>query len=231
MDRHLIKLSVVFTMLLCLGGCTRSISPVIKSFNTIQPGAVETKQLGEALYAKGTVTVLPGFVAERDTDLPLMGYILFPPVRRGDVWTCSLYLKDDYLCLYSDLDIDDVQADPEDKDPDVMPYFIISREGTFRGLYFPNRWYTLELNEPLMKDLFKKVEVPQSGSLKQELIYSGKKDDSIRLVYREFTEDMLRPSLFKASNYNLSSLNIIQLDDVIIEVMEATGSFIRYRIK
>lgn len=225
------KLPVVIALLLCMSGCTRAISPTIKNFNTIQPGAAQTKQLGEALFEKGTVTVLPGFMAERDSDLPLMGHVLFPPVKRGDVWTCDRYLKNDYLCFESELDIEDVQADSDEKHPDRLPLFIISREGVFRGLYFPVNGYALALNEPLIDGLFKPVEVPQGGSFRQEVIYSGKRDDTIRLIYREFGEDQLRPSLFRAANYNIASLNIIRLEDLIIEVIEATGSYIKYRIK
>lgn len=224
------KLPAVFAVLLCLSGCTQAISPAIKNVNTIQSDAIQTKQLGQALFVKGAVTVLPGFKAVRNSDLPLMGHILFPPVKCGDVWTCSSYLKDDYLCFNSEIQMDDVQADSDEKQPDRLPLFILSREGMFRGLYFPVRDYTLALDEPQLQGVFKPVDVPQSGSFKQELIYSGRKDDTIRLVYREFSEDPLVPSLFKALNFNLSSLDIIRLDDVIIEVIEATESFIRYRI-
>lgn len=225
------KLPAVFAMLLCLCGCTQAITPALKNFNTIQSGAVQTKQLGDALFEKGVVTVLPGFKAEKDADLPLMGHILFPPVKQGDVWTCSRKLKNEYLCYNNDLQMEDVHDDSDGMSPDIMPFFIFGSEGEFRGLYFPIRGYTMALKEPLLQGVFKSVEVPQSGSFKQELIYSGKKDDSIRLVYREFKEDLLRPSLFKVLNYDLSSLDIIRIDDIIIEVIEATGSFIKYRIK
>lgn len=225
------KLPAIFAMLLFLNGCTQAISPAIKNYNTIQPGAIQTKQLGEALFEKGTVTVLPGFKAERDSDLPLMGHVLFPPVKRGDVWTCDRYLKNDYLCFNYELKMDGVQDYSDGNQPEIMPYFIIGRDGDFRGLYYPIRGYTLALDDPLLRGLFKPVEVPQSGSFKQELIYSGKRDDNIRFVYREFREDLSSPSLFKTLNYNLSSLDIVRFDDTIIEVIEATSSFIRYRIK
>lgn len=225
------KVSAVIAILLCLCGCTRVVSPAARNFNTSHPGVVQTKQVGEALFEKGTITVLPGFRAQRDTDIPVMENILFPPVKRGDTWLCRSRIDENYLCSNPKMQLVDVQATSDEKLPDRLPLFMLGREGQFRGLYFPVRGYTAAPDAPMLQGLFTPVEVPQGGSFKQELIYSGKGDDSIRLVYREFREDMSRPSLFKALNINLSTLDIIQFDDVIIEVLEATESFIRYRIK
>lgn len=225
------KLSAVFAIFLFLNGCTQTISPTIKNFNTLQPGVIQTKQVGEALFEKGAVAVLPGFKAQRDSDMPLMGQILFPPVKRGDTWTCNRKRNNDYLCFNPELRLDDVQAASVEKHSDQLPFFVLGPEGEFRGLYFLIRDYTIAMDATILQGLFKPVEVPQSGTFRQELIYSGKSDDSIRLVYREFREDMSKPSLSKALNFNLSTLDIIKLDDMIIEVIEATGSSIRYRIK
>jgi hypothetical protein len=226
------KTTAVLIMVICLFGCAHPINPTIKSFNTFAPGVVQTKQVGEALFEKGTINVMPGFRAQRDCNLPLMEHLLFPPLKRGDLLACKGRLDNgDYLCAKQELRREEVQTDSGAPLPDDLPLFMITPGGELRGLFFAGNGNTVTLEESQRKSLFVPAEITSNGSFKEELVYDGKSDDIIKLSYREFAGDLTRPSLFQGFSYNMASLDIIRIRDVIIEVLEATDSTIRYVVK
>ncbi len=226
------KIPALILLLFTLPGCMQSIKPTVKSFNTSIPGVIQTRQIGEALFEKGTVKMVPGFLVQRDSNLPLMEHLLFPPVKRGDVWACTGRLHNgDYVCAHPNLEQGDVQIDSGEPLPSRLPQFIIGRGGEFRGLYFSASGYIAVQERGLLAGLFVPADAPLSGSFKQELVYNGKKDDITKLIYREFAEDLTKPSLFQGYSFNIASLDIIQVNGVIIEVLEATDSSIRFVIK
>jgi len=227
-----VKIPVFLILLLILPGCVQNIKPTEKSFNTSVPGVVQTRQVGEALFEKGMVKIVPGFKVQRDSNLPLMEHLLFPPVKRGGLWVCTGMLRNgDYVCTNPELRLEDVQTDSGQSSLYRLPQFIIGQGGELRGLYFPVSGYAAVQAGDLMAGLFVPADAPLNGSFKQELVYNGKNGDIIKLIYREFAEDLTKPSLFQGYSFNIASLDIIQVKDVIIEVLEATDSTIRFIIK
>jgi hypothetical protein len=227
-----VKIPVFLILLLTLPGCMQNIKPTVKSFNTSIPGVIQTRKAGETLFEKGTVKMLPGFLVQRDSNLPLMENLLFPPVKRGDIWACRGRLRNgDYVCADPELNREDIQTDSGKSLPYRLPQFIIGQRGEFRGLYFTASGYAALQNGDLLAGLFVPADAPLSGSFRQELIYIGKSDDIIKLIYREFAEDVTKPSFFQVYSFNIASLDIIQVKDVIIEILEATESAIRFVIK
>ena len=226
------KMPSLLVLLLALSGCAQNIKPTVKSFDTLISGVIQTRQVGEALFEKGTVKMVPGFLVQRDSNLPLMEHLLFPPVKRGDLWACTGRLRNgEYVCANPELEREDVQTDSGEPLPYRLPQFIIGRGGEFRGLYFPVTGYMALHEGDLLAGLFVPAEAPLDGSFKQELVYNGKNGDVIKLIYREFEEDLTKPSLFQGYSFNIASLDIIQVKGVIIEVLEATDSTIRFVIK
>lgn len=226
------KISALLVLILTLFGCVQNIQPTIKSFNSSTPGVIQTRKVGEALFEKGAVEMVPGFVVQHDSNLPLMERLLFPPVKRGDIWSCTGRLRTgDYLCINPELRREDIQTVSGEPLRDRMPQFIIGRAGEFRGVYFPETGDIAEQNKDLLAGLFAPADTPLNGSFKHELVYNGRTDDNIKLIYREFEEDLTKPVLFQGHSFNITSLDIIQVKDVIIEVVEATDSAIRFVIK
>jgi hypothetical protein len=219
-------------MILTLSGCVQNITPTVKNFNTLIPGEIQTRNVGEALFEKGAVEMVPGFIAQRDVNLPLIEHLLFPPVKRGDLWACTGRLRnDEYLCTNPKMEQEDVQTDSGEPLRHRLPQFVIGHGGEFHGLYFPETGYIAKQDEDLFAGLFAPAEAPLNGSFKHELVYNGRTDDIIKLIYQEFAEDLTKPTLFQGYSFNISSLDIIQVKDVIIEVVEATDSAIRFVIK
>ena len=64
----------------------------------------------------------------------------------------------------------------------------------------------------------------------QEFIYNGRVDNSIKFIYREFTESLARPSFQQEIQYDLDQSNIIGFKEMKIKIIQATNQQIEYRI-
>lgn len=64
----------------------------------------------------------------------------------------------------------------------------------------------------------------------QELIYTGKSNDTIRFSYREFSGDMARPAFTVPVEYDLKEDPVIAYQGAVIEVLEATNRSITYKV-
>lgn len=65
---------------------------------------------------------------------------------------------------------------------------------------------------------------------KKELIYNGKSENTIKLIYREFFNDMARPAFTQNLTYDLSEGSIISFLGCKIEVMSAKNTGIEFKI-
>jgi len=66
------------------------------------------------------------------------------------------------------------------------------------------------------------------SSFTQQLIYSGKSGNIIRITYREFSNNLARPAFSQDLTYDLSESKRITFRNTVIEVKEATNSFITF---
>ena len=65
---------------------------------------------------------------------------------------------------------------------------------------------------------------------KSELIYNGRVGDGLRFIYREFYEDMARPSFTQEIQYDLAISQTIGFKSAELEILEATNTRISYRV-
>ena len=66
------------------------------------------------------------------------------------------------------------------------------------------------------------------SSITIQLIYSGKSVNTITITYREFSNDLTRPTFSQDFTYDISERKKIDLEGTIIEVKEASNSFITF---
>jgi hypothetical protein len=64
------------------------------------------------------------------------------------------------------------------------------------------------------------------ASFSQQLIYAGKIGNTIRITYREFSNQLARPAFSQELTYDLSGNNIIVFKQTKMEVKEASNSAI-----
>jgi hypothetical protein len=213
-----------------LAGCAASITPSVTQINTFMPGQVQVKKAGEPMLERGSVASLPGFLAKLNYYPPEMEGVVFPLIRKGDVWYCPKKLDDDDLVCLND-GYDRESLIPTGNQGLVeKPLFIIKKSGEFRGLYFSGPGRVVEQDERFA-GLFAAIEVPLKGTAKQQLIYEGRIDDNIKITYLEFAEDFTRPVYFEGMTFNISSLNLVNVRDIMIEIIEANEEQVRFIVK
>lgn len=65
---------------------------------------------------------------------------------------------------------------------------------------------------------------------KSELIYNGRVGDALRFIYREFYNDMARPSFTQEIQYDLGISTIVGFKSAKLEILEATNTKISYLV-
>ena len=63
-----------------------------------------------------------------------------------------------------------------------------------------------------------------------ELLYSGKSGNVIRLLYREYSNDYIRPAFTQDVQYDLSETKRIRFKHTVIDIVEATNMEIKYKV-
>lgn len=98
-------------------------------------------------------------------------------------------------------------------------------------------WVTSDGTVPVQgswtKDqLFTKSEIPSKGknSFRAQIIYSGLLGNTVKAVYREFSNDYARPAFSQELQYNLDESKLISYKSIRIEILKATNSLIEYRV-
>ena len=75
-----------------------------------------------------------------------------------------------------------------------------------------------------------KVQDIKAPNFRQELIYNGKSGTEIKFLYRELSNDMMRPAFTQELQYDLSESNIVGFKEVRIEIVAATNTDIQYKL-
>jgi hypothetical protein len=80
---------------------------------------------------------------------------------------------------------------------------------------------------------FETADVMLGEGFKMELLYQGVADAVLRLAYREFVENLARPAFHQDLTYTLSAEGPTQIHfrTLVLEVLSADNSGIRYRVK
>lgn len=78
--------------------------------------------------------------------------------------------------------------------------------------------------------LIQKVGTATQDSFQQTLIYSGRVGGKINVGYREFSSNMARPAFNNDVEYDLSESKEIGYKGALLEVIDATNQFIKYKV-
>ena len=74
------------------------------------------------------------------------------------------------------------------------------------------------------------VWIKSSENALHDVTYSGRSGNTVELVYRKFSGDSERPDITTELDFDLSESPQIQYRDLVIEVIEATNTSIKYRL-
>lgn len=209
-----------------LAGCatTQTLPPIVESVNRPALHAVAVVEVGEAALETGRQRIQSGLVLANE--LSWGDGILF---RRFTVSPGRLRarLKDGRFTYYFS---DAMTA----RDPLLgsAPYAsgglcrANDGSGPVRGFIAPGRCVLNWSAEPQVVDV--RIAEPNAAGRRQELIYHGRTGDSVRFLYRETTDD--GPPATQAVAYDLGEGGIIGFRGARLEVLEADGLRLRYRL-
>ncbi len=227
------KLRGVFCLISCIFivGCASTstmVMPEFKSTDTVLIGELQQKTLGEPMIVKMDLYFYPGFIAETNYTPP--NYIGFqlPTINRASRWRCPQKLKNgNYRCKpTAGWGVIRGLGSPMDS---TRYNLVISPSGQFIG-YVVDPWNTATPYAEQPK-IFRLTEIAQPGSFKQELIYNGKSKDTLKITYREFKDNLARSAFTQDLTYDMTESNEIGFRGMIIEVVEATNSFIKFIVR
>jgi hypothetical protein len=75
-----------------------------------------------------------------------------------------------------------------------------------------------------------KLPVKEKEYFKQEFIYNGKVGNSLKFVYREFTDNYARPAFMQELQYDISESKIIGFKGLRIEIINVNNTSITYKV-
>lgn len=76
----------------------------------------------------------------------------------------------------------------------------------------------------------KYVENNCENCVKQEFIYNGKSNNTLKFIYREFIKDMARPAFTQELQYDLNESNVIGFKGMRIEIINSTNTILEYKV-
>lgn len=72
--------------------------------------------------------------------------------------------------------------------------------------------------------------VEDSTNFVQELVYNGRVDDDLRFVYREFSDNIIRPAFTQEVQYDFSESPVIGFKEMRLKVINATNTTLTYQL-
>lgn len=196
---------------------------VMKSFKT---GIPETKTVGEIMIERVYIQTYPGFVATEDFTIPNVSTFNTspPPVLKEEIWRCMQHITaDEYACsaIKSNRSIA-----PGKRNHDL----VINKSGDVVGVVEETFGNFIKFGN-VIGGKFLPIDVPNGESYKQELIYSGLSEDTVKITCREYKNEMPRPVFTQDLTYDIASSREVAFQDLRIEILYATESNISFFVK
>ena len=75
-----------------------------------------------------------------------------------------------------------------------------------------------------------KLPVKEKEYFRQEFIYNGKVGNSLKFIYREFTDDYARPAFMQELQYDISESKLIGFKGLRITIIDVNNTSITYKV-
>ena len=91
-------------------------------------------------------------------------------------------------------------------------------------------WFENSIVPPIQYERSEQI-APKPDSFKHELLYQGVSKGTLRLSYREYVNDMARPSYFQEVSYDIASYPTeVAFKSVRLQILGADNNGIRYKV-
>jgi len=240
------KKIIIVSLLLLVSGCYAKLTPVMRTpenIDSYQIGVIQTASVGEPMVSRIKASYSPGYIANQDFLPPHVG-AREDLIPKGSTWYILGKFRDgtvvcgnpDYPKPFENISTTSwdycLAVDKNDLAFGYAPCILSSNAGEEirenEGLKV-HPWNVIKNT----KFLTKIDKVYHHGSLHQEIVYRGKSGNILELTYREFIDDPTNITYSNKLTYHLarSGSTTIGFREMLIEVMEATDSEIKFLIK
>lgn len=217
----------ILLVVLSLVGCAttiRTIVPNRQNFQNYKIGELQQAYIGDPIIDIERASVRDAYITLMDYQTPTIGIQgsqqIF--IKKGDRFTA----------------VAEIPGSPEE--------VLIREEGPEKKSRFISIYKTGNVNRgwvladgiiPLQgswykEQIFEKSNNPSRGdnSFKSQIIYSGLMGNTLRAVYREFSNDYARPAFSQELQYNLEESKVIAYKSLRIEIIKATNSLVEFKV-
>lgn len=187
-----------------------------------------TAEIGETLLAKGKVYVFEGLdLQERISDLGTSReYIVEPHAMRleridGDGKRYYVPALDSYF-------VNDKAFNRRARPSGA--FLVLKSDGALelQGYYDLTTAGKISPTTPRFK--IGKIVDRRQPNFRQELIYGGRVGNQIKLTYREFSGDLIRPGFTQEAQYDIATDTTVGFKGVRITVIDATNTRLKYKV-
>lgn len=225
------KKIIVLNLLLLLTACASTLQTVPMKYREYNDSTTEviTKDLGEPLITKGSEEYIKGIRLENSYDEVIkkqMNTVFDINIVKGDV----LYFggvdkqRDFYfsqtLKRIGEYDYKQGIAINRNTKEEFLVLTVVYAQSN----YVVEKTFDIEYTET--EFIGKKC----STCFKNELIYNGKQGNIIKVIYREYSNDMARPAFTQNLDYDLGEGDIISFKGCKIKVINAKNTGIQFKI-
>jgi len=97
-------------------------------------------------------------------------------------------------------------------------------------IFLAVRDHKIELKQDFENFVRTTAVIENRSNLVQELIYNGRVGDTIKFIYRRFSNDVMRPDFTQEVQYDLGKSNVIVFKEMRLEVIDASNAEITYKL-
>ena len=203
-----------------------AVIPQSESGNTFQEGQISTAMIGDSVATSYDLKYLPAFAADQDITIPESLGLKLSTIRKGS--QCTIGAKYDNGLLFCHLDPPIINEAAFVKG---MPMcLLLDQSGQIRNISWCHTPGDILMPNDYSGMQLKSGKKYTKGSFKSELLYNGKAGNTVKVMYREFIDDIARPSFTQDLLYDISDNKIIGFRNTQIEIIELSNTHIKYRI-
>ena len=235
---------ILFPLILILGGCASSpITPMdltnteIVDFPKI--GTPQTRNLGERLVAKGIRTTGKALQISKST-------VFGKKEGEAAILTCAwsaapstqfykgLWSREgeSLADCYGPFPLQVTQADGATNFncPGTLVMGDVCQDRITENFFAAAGVIRQDLKQSSRNlSVTEKVATSQTSFI-QELLYNGRVENNLKFIYREFSDDMIRPAFSQEVQYDLSNSDEIGFKSVRMRILDASNTVLKYEL-
>lgn len=218
------KLSTLLVCFLIFTSCATQIAPIAakkRNFNDTKLNQTITRDIGTSLYTKGEELYQEAYIL-KETPQPFRIKLLDFPYVSGDVIPLAGETADYFLYYKSTFS------------QGQMQYTSGIAENKLNGSVVPftnsANGFGVKENQNLKLEKTTITKKDCNKCFKQEFIFNGKSDNNAKFIYREYINNMARPSFNQEVQYDLNESNTVGFKGLRIEIIKITNTSIKYKI-